>query len=77
MGRPYIEKKRKDVGKRVVVMEVPRIRRRGRPKRRWLGNISTGNDLNCRRELSGEEEQDRIKWKRMRKRKKKLSVLHQ
>ena len=49
----YISKKvhvlsREDeyVGKRVVVMEVPGKRRRGRPKRRWLGNIR--ND--CRRE---------------------------
>ena len=27
------------VGKRVMVMEVPGKRRRGRPKRRWLDNI--------------------------------------
>ena len=36
------------VGKRVMGMEVPRKRRRGRPKRRWLYNIK--NDLsgeNC------------------------------
>ena len=33
-------------------MEVPRKRRRGRPKRRWLDNIN--NDLS-ERELSGEE----------------------
>ena len=31
------------VGKRVMVMEVPGIRRRGRPKRRWLDSIR--NDL--------------------------------
>ena len=45
------------VGKRVMVMEVPR-KRRGRPKRRWLDNIK--NDLS-ERKLSGEEAQDRIK----------------
>ena len=44
------------VGKRVMVMEVPGKRRRGRPKRRWLDNIR--NDLS-ERELSGEEVQDR------------------
>ena len=38
------------VGKRVMVMEVPGKRRRGRPKRRWLDNIE--NDLS-ERELSG------------------------
>ena len=38
------------VGKRVMVMEVPGKRRRGRPKRRWLDNIK--NDLS-ERELSG------------------------
>ena len=40
------------VGKRVMVMEVPAKRRRGRPKRRWLDGIM--NDLS-ERELSGEE----------------------
>ena len=40
------------VGKRVMAMEVPGKRRRGRPKRRWLDSI--GNDLS-ERELSGEE----------------------
>ena len=43
------------VGKRVMGMEVPRKRRRGRPKRMWLDNIR--NDLE--RELSGEDAQDR------------------
>ena len=42
------------VGKRVMVMEVPGKRRRGRPKRRWLDNIK--KDLS-ERELSGEEAQ--------------------
>ena len=40
---------------RVMVMEVPGKRHRGRPKRRWLDNIR--NDLS-ERELSGEEMQD-------------------
>ena len=38
------------VGKRVMVMEVPGKRTRGRPKRRWLYDIK--NDLS-ERELSG------------------------
>ena len=45
-GRREAEK----VGKRVMVMEVPGKRRRGRPKRRWLDNIK--NDLS-ERKLSG------------------------
>ena len=40
------------VGKRVLVMEVPGKRRRGRPKQRWLDNIN--NDL-PHSELSGEK----------------------
>ena len=44
------------VGKRVVGMEVPGERRRGRPNRGWLDSIR--NDLS-ERELSGEEGQDR------------------
>ena len=43
-------------------MEGPGKRRRGRPKRRWLD--STRNDLS-ERELSGEEAQDRVKWRRL------------
>ena len=50
------------VGKRVMAMEVPGNRRRGRPKWRWLDSIR--NDLS-ERELSGEEAQDRIKWRRL------------
>ena len=46
------------VGKRVMVMEVPGKRRRGRPKRRWLNNLR--NDLS-ERELSREDTQDRTK----------------
>ena len=38
------------VGKRVVAMEVPGKRRRGRPKRRWMDTI--GNDLS-QKELQG------------------------
>ena len=40
------------VSKRVMAMEVPGEKMRGRPKRRWLDNIT--NDLS-ERELSGEE----------------------
>ena len=40
------------VCKKVMVMEVPGKRRRGRPKQRWLDNIR--NDLS-ERELSREE----------------------
>ena len=49
-------------GKRVMGMEVPGKRSRGRPKRRWLDSIR--NDLS-ERELSGEEAQDRVKWRRL------------
>ena len=48
------------IGKRVMGMEVPGTRRRGRPKRRWLDSIR--NDLS-ERGLSGEDAQDRVKWK--------------
>ena len=41
----------------VMVMEVTGKRRRGRPKRRWLDNI--------RNDLSGEEVQDRVQWRRL------------
>ena len=50
------------MGKRVMVMEVPRKRRRGSPKCKWLYNIR--NDLS-ERELSGGETQCRINWKRL------------
>ena len=50
------------VGKRVVGMEVPGKRRRGRPKRRGLDSIR--NDLSAR-ELSGEDAQDRPRWRRL------------
>ena len=48
------------VGKRVMAMEVPVKRRRGRPKRRWLDSFKI--DLS-ERELSGEDAQDRAKWR--------------
>ena len=51
------------VGKRVMVMEVAGKRRRGRPNRRWLENIK--NDLSERELLPGEEEQDRVQWRRL------------
>ena len=50
------------VGKRVMAMEVPGKRRRGRSKRRWLDNIR--NDLS-ERLLSREDTQDRAKWRRL------------
>ena len=50
------------VGKRVMAMEVPRKKRRGRPKRRWLDSI--GNDLS-ERELSRDDAQDRARWRRL------------
>ena len=50
------------VAKRVMAMEVPRKRRRGRPNRRWMDTI--GNDLS-EKELSREDTQDRAKWRRL------------
>ena len=50
------------VGKRVMAMEVPGKRRRGRPKLRWLDSI--GNNLS-ERELSREDAQDRARWRRL------------
>ena len=50
------------VGKRVMVMDVPGRRRRGRPKRRWLDSIR--NDLS-ERELSWEYAQDRANRRRL------------
>ena len=50
------------VGRRVMGMEVPGKRRRGRAKRRWLDSIR--NDLS-ERELSGEDAQDRPGWRRL------------
>ena len=47
-------------GQRVMGMEVPGKRRRGRPKRRWMDTI--GNDLS-EKELSREDTQDRAKWR--------------
>ena len=49
------------VGKRVIAMEVPGKRRRGRPKRRWLDNINNLSE----RELSGEEAKYRVQWRRL------------
>ena len=45
------------INKRVMVIEIPWKRRRGSPKRKWLGNIK--NDLS-ERELAGDETQCRI-----------------
>ena len=44
-----------------MVMELPG-KRRGRPKRRWLDSIR--NDLS-ERVLSGEDVQDRPRWRRL------------
>ena len=49
------------LGKRVMPMEVPGNRRRGRPKRRWLASI---RNYLSERELSREDTQDRAKWRR-------------
>ena len=49
------------VGKRVMGVEVPGERRRGRPKRRWL---NSRNDFS-ERDLSGEDTQDRPRWRRL------------
>ena len=46
------------MGKRVLMMEVPGKRTRGRPELMWLDNIR--NDLS-EREMSGEDTQDRLK----------------
>ena len=48
------------LGNRVMGMEVPGKRRRGRPTRRWLDSIR--NHL-YERELSGEGAQNREKWR--------------
>ena len=56
-----LSRKYEYVGK-IMGIEVPEKRRRGRPKRRWLD--STRNDLS-ERELSREDAQDRAKWRRI------------
>ena len=53
---------RRRIDKRVMVTEVQGKRRRGRPKWGWLDNIK--NKLS-ERELSGEEAQDRVHWRRL------------
>ena len=50
------------VDKRIMLMEVPGKRRKGRPKRGWLDNIR--NELS-ERELSEEEAQDRVKCRHL------------
>ena len=50
------------VGMGVMVMEVPGKRRTGRTRQSWLDNIT--KDL-LERELTGEEVQDRVQWRRL------------
>ncbi len=52
MVQAFLRREDEYVRKRVMVMEAPGKRRRGRPKRRWFDNLR--NDLS-ERELSGEE----------------------
>ena len=59
MGIHEFRREEEYVGKRVMVMEVPGKRTRGRPKRRWLDNIK--NDLSEReRVVSGGSTLDRV-----------------
>ena len=64
MVRGCIETRRRLCGQEsdIIVMEVPGKRRIGRRKQRWLDNIK--NNLS-ERELSEEEAQDRVKWRRL------------
>ena len=52
----------RDVGKRVMGIEVQGSRRRGRPKKRWADCVK--DDLR-EKGLSGEEVYDRAAWKRL------------
>ena len=59
MGIHEFRREEEYVGKRVMVMEVPGKRTRGRSKRRWLDNIK--NDLSEReRVVSGGSTLDRV-----------------
>ena len=50
------------VGKSMMAMEVPGETKERKTKERWLDSIR--NDLS-ERELSGEDAQDRAKWRRL------------
>ena len=63
MGIHELRREEEYVGKRVMEMEVLGKRRRGIPKRMWFDNM-VWNDLS-ERELSGEEAQDRVQWRRL------------
>ena len=51
-----------DVGRRAMVMKVQGRRKRGRPKRRWLGKLK--DDIK-EKGLSADEVYDRATWRRM------------
>ncbi|XP_068219797.1 uncharacterized protein [Palaemon carinicauda] len=50
------------IGRRVMEMEVQEMRRRGRPKRRWMDCIK--DDLRSKG-LTGDEVWDRGRWKKL------------
>ena len=57
----HVERREEDyVGKRVLRMEIPGRRKRGWPRRRWMGNIRA--DM-LERGLQREDTQDRAVWR--------------
>ena len=59
---PVLRREEEYVGNSVMVTEVPGKRRRVRTKRRWLDDIKKHLS---ERELSREEAQDRVQWRRL------------